>query len=132
VRLRTAFLAGASALALASLPMAANASVAQVRPFGCGGYSAVVLEDNSTEIEVEIVPQCVAQSPDVPSIWEYVPISDGNQEIPYTVSYLKNNSVILTYDCPGTAPDTYHVIYSYGDTFADTFVSDDCGTFTEP
>jgi hypothetical protein len=132
VRLRTAFFAGASALAFASLPVAANASVAQVHPLACGGYSVDVLQDNSTAIEVEVVPQCVSQSPDDASIWEYVPISDGNQEIPYTLSYLKNNGVILTYDCPGTAPDTYHVIYSYGDTFADTFVSDDCGTSTEP
>ena len=132
VRLRKAFFAGASALALASLPVAANASVVQVHPLACGGYSVDTLQDNSTEIQVEVVPQCPSQAPDSPTIWEYVPISDGNQDIYYSVTTLKNNSVILTYDCPGTAPDIYHVIYSYGGTFADEFISDDCGTTTEP
>jgi hypothetical protein len=130
VRLRTAFFAGASALALASLPVAANASV--VHPLTTCGYNVDNLQDNSSAIVVEVVPQCAGEAPDSPTIWEYVPISDGNQYIYYSVTTLKNNAVVLTYDCPGTAPDVYHVIYSYGGTFADEFISDDCGTSTEP
>jgi hypothetical protein len=130
VRPRTAFFAGASALALATLPVTANASV--VHPLTTCGYNVDTLQDNSTAIVVEVVPQCAGEAPDSPTIWEYVPISDGNQDIYYSVSTLKNNGVILTYDCPGTAPDTYHLIYSYNGTFADEFISDDCGTFTEP
>jgi hypothetical protein len=128
VRLRTA-LAGAGALALASLPLAAGA--AQAQPLTCG-YSFDTVQDNSTAIKIEFVPTCSGEAIATPSIWEWVPISNGAQYIPFTVTSLPNNVAELTYDCPGTAPDTYQVIANYGGTINDEFVSDDCGTSTEP
>jgi hypothetical protein len=128
VRLRAA-LTGAAALALASLPVAAKAAVAG--PLTCG-YNFDLLQDNSTAIQVAFVPQCSGEAAASPSIWEYVPISHGDQYIYYTLTSAPDNVVVLTYDCPGTAPDVYQVIYSYGGTFAEQDISDDCGTFTEP
>jgi hypothetical protein len=137
VRLRTAFFAGASALALASLPVAANASVAQVhpltvQPLACVDYNLDLLQNNSTAIKVEFVPQCSGEAAASPSIWEWVPISSSAQWIPYTVTSLPNNVVVLTYTCPGTAPDTYQVIANHEIYPEYEFVSDDCGTTTEP
>jgi hypothetical protein len=135
VKLRTA-LVGVGALALASLPVAANASVLHpltVHPLVCsGGYTFDLLQDNSTAIKVEFIPQCSGEAAASPSIWEWVPISSGAQYIPYTVTSDPNNVVVLTYTCPGTAPDTYQVIANHGSTPQTEFVSDDCGTTTEP
>jgi hypothetical protein len=135
VRLRTALFAGASALALASLPAAANASVVHpltVHPLVCTGYTFDVLQDNSTAIRVEFTPQCSGEAAASPSIWEWVPISSGAQGVYYTVTSDPNNVVVLTYDCPGTAPNTYQVIANYGGNPQWEFLSDDCGTTTEP
>jgi hypothetical protein len=49
VRLRTTFFAGGSALALASLPVAANAAVP--RPLTTCSYNMVTVQDNSTAIK---------------------------------------------------------------------------------
>jgi hypothetical protein len=138
VRLRTAFFVGGIALAIASLPVAANASVVQVHPLtvqplaACVDYNLDLLQDNSTAIKVEFVPQCSGEAAATPSIWEWVPISSSGQYIPYTVTSLTNNDVVLTYDCPGTAPDTYQVIANHEISPEYEFVSDDCGTTTEP
>ena len=104
-----------------------------VHPLVCtGGYNFDLLQDNSTAIEVEFIPQCSGEAAASPSIWEWVPISSSAQYIPYTVTSDPNNVVVLTYDCPGTAPDTYQVISNHGSTPQEEFVSDDCGTTTEP
>ena len=65
-------------------PLRTNASV--VHPLTTCGYNAYNLQDNSTAIEVEVAPQCAGEAADSPSIWEYVPISDGNQDICYSVT----------------------------------------------
>ena len=129
VRLRTAFVA-VGTLVLTTLPVTANANV--VHPQGTCGYNTSILEDDSTAISVAFVPQCSGEAAASPSIWEYVPISKGDQSILYTVTPVVNNIVVLTYDCPGTAPDTYQVIYNYSGMISIQNISDDCGTFTEP
>jgi hypothetical protein len=132
VRLRTAFFAAASALALAAAPVAANAAVA--RPLTTCSYNMVTVQDNSTAIKVDIVPQCAGEAPaPYPTIWEWVPISSGAQGIQYTKTSEPNNVVLLTYVCPGSAPNTFQVIANeIGTTPNEEFISDDCGTFTEP
>ncbi len=120
-------------MALAALPMAANAAVAQ--PLStCAGYSMDTVQLNSTAIKIDIVPQCAgeAAAPD-PYIWEYVPISSSGNWIPVTVTSEPNNVVLLTYDCQGTAPDEYQVIAGQIGVYPiDEMVWDDCGVTTEP
>jgi len=80
------------------------------------------------------VPQCAGEvAAPYPTIWEWVPISSSAQGISFTKTPEPNNVVLLTYACPGTAPNTFQVIANeIGTTPNEEFVSDDCGTFTEP
>jgi hypothetical protein len=104
------------------------------QPLATCSYNMVTVQDNSAAIKVDIVPQCAGEAPaPYATMWEWVPISSGAQGISYTRTAQPGNVVRLTYTCPGSAPNTYQVIANeVGTTPNEEFISDDCGTFTEP
>lgn len=67
-----------------------------------------------------------------PKVCSKHPISSSATYIPYTVRLAPNNVAVLIYDCPGTAPDTYQITYFQDSVAVVQWVSDDCGTITEP
>ena len=136
VRLRTALFAGASALALASLPVAANASVVHpltVQPLVCtGGYTFDLLQDNSTAIKVEFIPQC---SGEAAGVSQHLGMGPDFQRRPVHPLHgdvgpeqRRRPDIRLPRNRARHLPGHRH----HGGTSKRRFVSDDCGTTTEP
>lgn len=117
---------------MSSAASADAAASAVVRPATTCGYTFAALENDSTAISVQVVPQCAGEAAASPIMWEYVPISHGDTFVHYVVTTSPGNVVTLTYTCPGSAPNIYQVIYTSAGSVITQNISDDCGTFTQP